>query len=485
MSSNILHVSAYDLPVPDPDLLHLFELLASEKPASPAYLVELAGGPGRAPEVSVGGWLPLAELPASSGDPPAGSRQNAGGAASALLRQAVASLAFTGPGRAHPLFRHPFSHGWTGYLTYEAAGLVEPTLRLPSAAGPLYRLLLPGRSVVHDRRSGRLALFIFDRAAPGPSRREEHRREVERIASRLASAGAGRPSEHTRSRPGGVPPLPLDPREMFFSQVVRAQEHIRAGDIFQIVLSRRWLLPAPPRPAELYRALRRLNPSPYHYLLKAGGEHAPTLVGASPERLVSVRAGLVETRPIAGTRPRTGRQREDALTAAELLSDPKERAEHIMLVDLARNDLGRVASYGSVEVPRFMVVEAFSHVLHLVSDVTGDLRPGRDAVDALFSCFPAGTLSGAPKVRAMELIGEIEGRPRGPYGGAVVWLGGPSELESAITIRTAVYEGGQARVQAGAGIVADSVPEREADETEKKAAALFAAAAAAHEEDAR
>ncbi len=259
----------------------------------------------------------------------------------------------------------------------------------------------------------------------------------------------------------------------FLRAVERAKEYIRAGDIFQVVLSRR--LSARLQgidPLDLYRALRTVSPSPYMYFLDFEGVQ---IVGSSPELLVRVEGDRVETRPLAGTRPRGSTEEEDRTLEAALLADEKERAEHVMLVDLGRNDLGRVCGYGTVHVAQLMAVERFSHVMHIVSDVRGRLRPGVDAVDVLRACFPAGTVTGAPKVRAMEIIDELEPVARGPYAGAVGYLGFAGTMDTAITIRTIVVAGGRAHVQAGAGIVADSVPEREYVETVNKAKALVRA----------
>ncbi|OAT86422.1 anthranilate synthase component I family protein [Desulfotomaculum copahuensis] len=259
-------------------------------------------------------------------------------------------------------------------------------------------------------------------------------------------------------------------RGQFMELVRRGQEYIRQGDILQVVLSQRLQAPYAGQPFQAYRRLRRINPSPYMYYLDLG---EVVVAGASPEMLVRVEGGEAETRPIAGTRPRGRDAVADGALVEELLADAKERAEHVMLVDLGRNDLGRVCVPGSVEVPQFMAVEKYSHVMHLVSAVKGKLAPGRPAFDALKACFPAGTLSGAPKVRAMEIIDELEPVRRGPYGGAVGYLGYNGNLDTAITIRTIVFHRGRAYVQAGAGIVADSDPEAEYDETMNKARALL------------
>ncbi|HEV8434315.1 MAG TPA: chorismate-binding protein [Thermoanaerobaculia bacterium] len=256
-----------------------------------------------------------------------------------------------------------------------------------------------------------------------------------------------------------------------FEQMVRdAKEEIVAGEIFQIVVSQRWDAEYPTSEAlTLYRVLRSINPSPYMFLLRTA---ECTLVGASPEMLVRVTGDVAETRPIAGTRKRGKTREEDAELEASLLADPKERAEHLMLVDLGRNDLGRVCASGSVEVENFCSIERYSHVIHLVTDVHGTLREGSTAVDVFLSAFPAGTLSGAPKIRAMELIDRFEKTRRGPYGGAVAYAGFSGNLDSCITIRTIVLANGRAYVQAGAGIVYDSDPATEFDETLNKSAAL-------------
>jgi anthranilate synthase component 1 len=258
--------------------------------------------------------------------------------------------------------------------------------------------------------------------------------------------------------------------------VRRAQEHIGAGDIFQVVLARRFRVPFRGTPLQLYRALRLVNPSPYMVLLETPDV---ALAGASPEMLVRKTAGIVATRPIAGTRPRGADADEDRRLAEDLLADPKERAEHVMLVDLGRNDVGRVSRPGSVRVASFMEVERYSHVMHLVSNVEGELESGLGGLDALLACFPAGTVSGAPKIRAMEIIDALEPEARGPYAGTVGYLSYGGDLDTCITIRTLVVRGGETSVTAGAGIVADSDPAAEERETESKAAALLQAVALA------
>jgi anthranilate synthase component 1 len=293
-------------------------------------------------------------------------------------------------------------------------------------------------------------------------------------------------------------PLELDPaalpatgrtsmsRDAFMAGVARIKEHILAGDVFQALLARRISVPHDFEGTDLYRAIRALNPSPYMYHLLLDGVE---LVGSSPELLVRVADGRVVVRPIAGTRPRASTPEEDDRLAAELLADEKERAEHVMLVDLGRNDVGRVSQYGSVEVTDLMTVERYSHVLHIVSQVEGTLPPGASALDVLRATFPAGTMTGAPKVRAMQIIDELEPERRGPYAGAVGYIAaGDRRMDLAITIRTCVIADGEANVQAGGGIVADSDPAMEWEETENKARAMLTAIGrvqAARETDAR
>jgi anthranilate synthase component 1 len=284
---------------------------------------------------------------------------------------------------------------------------------------------------------------------------------------------------------GEAPAAPLDfdstfPRSDFEAAVRRAKEYIAAGDIFQVVVSRRMYRRTVAQPFDIYRALRRVNPSPYMFYLEL--PDGVRLIGSSPEVLVRVDGGQVETRPLAGTRPRGATPADDEALAGELLSDPKERAEHVMLVDLARNDLGRVCRFHSVDTTTLMDVERYSHVMHIVSNVKGELRPGHDAMDVLRACFPAGTLSGAPKVRAMEIIEELEPERRGPYGGAVGYFGYTGNMDTCITIRTIVMKGDVAYLQAGAGIVADSDPAREFEETNNKLRALSQALMAAEGE---
>jgi anthranilate synthase component 1 len=300
------------------------------------------------------------------------------------------------------------------------------------------------------------------------------------VATALASPA---PTERPARVSQGIVPAESDPdaRARYEAGVARLVEEIHAGEMLQCVLARRFSVPTTRSALEIYRSLRRINPSPYLYYLDLSGV-APgaALVGASPELLVRVRADQVVTRPIAGTRPRAEDPAEDAELEEDLKADPKELAEHAMLVDLARNDVGRVATRASVEVTTLRAVERYRHVMHLVSEVHGTLRDDLDAFDAVRAVFPAGTLSGAPKVRAMEAIAELEGERRGPYGGAVGYFS-PHDVECAITIRSAVIRDGIATVHAGAGVVADSVPAREAEEVAAKAASMLAAIGAVDE----
>jgi anthranilate synthase component 1 len=261
-------------------------------------------------------------------------------------------------------------------------------------------------------------------------------------------------------------------KEDYLAAVARAREYITAGDIFQVVLSQRFEIDLRSSPFDIYRALRMVNPSPYTYFLQMP---EASIVGASPEMLIQVRGKTVSYRPIAGTRPRGGDEAEDARLAEELLADEKERAEHVMLVDLGRNDLGRVSRYGTVRVEQLMFIERYSHVMHLVSSLEGELRDDVDRFDALMACFPAGTVSGAPKVRAMEIIDELEPTRRGVYAGSVLYADFSGNLDSCIAIRTLVARDGKGYIQAGGGLVADSVPENEFAETVNKARALVRA----------
>jgi anthranilate synthase component 1 len=376
-----------------------------------------------------------------------------------------------------------FTGGAVGYLGYDFVRTMES---LPD--GPADDLGLPDAVfmvadtlVIIDNTFGR-ALLLATTNVPANPTDAELRRHYEFALERI-DVLLGR-----LTQPPKLAPLSLDPtaslqtdspysREDFERDVTRIQEYIAAGDVFQAVLSRRQDVTVTADPLTVYRALRALNPAPYLYFLQLDDI---AIAGSSPEVLVRIEDGEITVRPIAGTRPRGSAQQEDARLSMELLADEKELAEHAMLVDLGRNDVGRVAEYGSVHVTEDRVIERYSQVQHIVSEVRGRLRPEFDAVAALKACFPAGTVTGAPKVRAMEILDSLEPTRRGPYAGAVCYLGwGGINLDTAIAIRTAILTGSKAHVQAGAGIVADSVPAREFEETENKAGAVLRALALA------
>jgi len=370
----------------------------------------------------------------------------------------------------------PLCGGAVGFLGYDAARLFEqiPDRHPREGAIPDALFLLFDSVAAVDHASGRLLLLTAaDLRTPGEQVREAEAAlaRLDRLETLLCpKEPAPFIARGSLAEPGDFSPLTR--KEDFLAAVAEAKEAILEGEVYQVVLSQRWTAPLTIDPFDVYAALRALNPSPYLFYLET---REAAIFGASPEMLVRCRGRAVETRPIAGTIRRGATPEEDAALAARLLSDPKERAEHVMLVDLARNDLGRVCEIGSVEVPRYASIERYSHVQHLVSEARGTLAPGRTAADALAACFPAGTLTGAPKIRAMELIDSLELSRRGIYGGAVGYLDRAGNLDMAIAIRTAVVENGICRVQAGAGIVADSVAENEYQEAESKAQALFQA----------
>jgi len=371
-----------------------------------------------------------------------------------------------------------FTGGFVGFWGYDTARDLEKLpsrheqrLRnskdedFPDAEFGLYDTVL---AFDHLRQQILIVANVFITAGELNLRRryEEALERIEIMRRQLAQS-----VEHS-ARSSGHPTDPeyTTTRENFKAAVDRAKEYIRAGDIFQVVLSQRFQSDISASPFEIYRALRMINPSPYLYFLKHNDK---CLLGSSPEALLRVENGVVDVRPIAGTRRRSDDEAEDRRLAEELQNNEKERAEHLMLVDLGRNDLGRVCEFGSVDVNEFMIVERYSHVMHLVSNVRGRLRPDLDAIDALRACFPAGTVSGAPKIRAMEIIDELEGVRRGPYAGAVGYLDFSGNLDACITIRSIWTQNGRAFFQAGAGIVADSDPSREYQETIEKSQAMW------------
>jgi anthranilate synthase component 1 len=375
--------------------------------------------------------------------------------------------------KAAPLTQLPrFCGGLAGYFGHDIVRYIEPRLapgwKEEDTNTPDILLLLTTELVVFDNLTGQLHLIVY---AQG-NHPEGYRQACARLEA-LAQA-LTRPAQLPAYSAISAAPLESDiPQAAHEAMVKRALEYIKNGDIMQVVLSRRMKRPFAAPPLSLYRALRRLNPSPYMFYYHMDDFH---VVGASPEILVRLEEGNVTLRPIAGTRPRGKTAEEDAALARELLSDPKEIAEHVMLMDLGRNDVGRIAQTGSVKVTENMVIERYSHVMHIVSNVEGTLKPGLDAMDVLRATFPAGTLSGAPKVRALEIIDELEPTRRGVYGGAVGYLGFDGNMDMAIAIRTAVIQNQTLHVQAGGGIVADSVPAAEWQETVNKSQAINRAA---------
>jgi anthranilate synthase component 1 len=362
--------------------------------------------------------------------------------------------------------------GLVGYFGYDCVRYFEPKLKggKPDALGtPDILLMRSDELVVFDNLRATLTLCVVaDSASKAGHARAQGRLDAIEAALRrpLKAPRQGRAGRAAKFVSGFS-------RRDFCAAVGRIRDYIAAGDVMQVVPSQRLSAPFRAPPVALYRAIRRLNPSPYLYYLHLDDHH---IVGSSPEPLVRVEDGVVTVRPIAGTRKRGANEAEDLANERELLADPKEIAEHLMLIDLGRNDVGRVAETGSVKLTEKMAIERYSHVMHIVSNVTGKLRAGLDALDALAATFPTGTLTGAPKVRAMEIIDELEPVKRGIYGGAVGYLSWDGNMDMAIAIRTAVIKDGQVHVQAGAGVVADSKPEAEWDETMSKARALMHAA---------
>jgi anthranilate synthase component 1 len=370
-----------------------------------------------------------------------------------------------------------FFGGAVGYLGYDLVRFFE---RLPETTHDELgladlHLLFADTLVVFDHVRHRLLLVVNVRLSPETNRDAAYASAVRRLDRIEESLKAPLPLLPV---PPGGPPGALTSnmtQDQFEAAVEQAKEYIAAGDIFQVVPSQRLRRRTHAEPFSIYRALRRLNPSPYMFFLDLGGEPVTYLIGSSPEVLVRLQGRTAEVRPIAGTRPRGRSEAQDRSLEADLLADPKERAEHVMLVDLGRNDLGRVCEFGTVEVPDLLTIERYSHVIHLVSRVTGHLRDDVDAFDLLRATFPAGTVSGAPKVRAMEIIEELEQVRRCHYAGAVGYFGFNGNMDTCITIRTIMMQGDMAYLQAGGGIVADSHPTREWEETLHKARALSVA----------
>lgn len=381
----------------------------------------------------------------------------------------------------------PFFGGAVGYLAYDTVRFYEriPDTRPDDLNLPDSVIMITDQIVAFDHVRHRLVLIANAHLEEGCDLRKAYDRAVSKLDLLRARLRAPLPVDSSRPRrqPApdtleafkdlAVPVTSNTTRDQFESMVLRAKEYILAGDIFQVVLSQRFGARITCNPFDVYRALRAVNPSPYMFYLNCGGDFQ--LAGSSPEILSKLQEGVVTVRPIAGTRKRGIDEQEDKALEADLLADEKERAEHVMLVDLGRNDIGRVSQFGTVTVDDFMTIERYSHVMHIVSNVTGDLDEGRDAIDVLGATFPAGTLSGAPKIRAMEIIDELEVSRRGPYGGTVVYFAFDGDMDSCIIIRTAVIRGDQVYVQAGAGIVADSDPGNEYMECVNKARGMLKA----------
>lgn len=374
-----------------------------------------------------------------------------------------------------------FTGGAIGLIGYEFIHDVEPVVPRPphdDLHTPVIYFLIADQLLIFDRVAQTITVLVnavLDDAASPAEAYENATGEIDRLVSLLEQ-----PSEHRPvTVPTEEPPLPFEsnmPREKFVANVLKAKQYITSGDIIQVVGSQRFSTPVKASPLDVYRAARSINPSPYMFLLELEGF---SLVGASPETHVRCEDRKVEIRPIAGTRRRGATPQEDLALEEELLADPKERAEHVMLVDLARNDLGRVCDYGSVQVKDLMIIERYSHVMHIVSQVEGRLAADKTPYDLMRATFPAGTLSGAPKIRAMQIIAELEQTARGPYGGCVGYFSFNGNLDCCITIRTALLKDGRAYVQAGGGWVNDSTPEAEYQETVNKSKAMLKAVALA------
>lgn len=368
-----------------------------------------------------------------------------------------------------------FNGGLVGYIGYDTVRFIEkiPDRNPDDLALPDIQLMLTGEILAFDHIRHKILVISNVHVSSNPEK--AYKLACQRIESIIKKIE--RPSSLKKVELEIPPSKKMKvnsnmTKSIFKQSVKRAKEYIRAGDIVQVVLSQRFETPFKGNPFNAYRALRTINPSPYMYYLKFG---ELKLIGSSPEVMVKLDKDVATVRPIAGTRPRGKKEEQDKKFEKELLASEKERAEHLMLVDLGRNDLGRVCKYGTVKVTDLMVIEKYSHVMHIVSNVVGKLRKGKDAFDLFLACFPAGTVTGAPKVRAMEIIDELENVKRGPYAGAVGYFSFNGELNTCITIRTIAISKKKAYVQAGAGIVADSIPEKEYQETANKAKALLKA----------
>ncbi|MDD1675695.1 MAG: anthranilate synthase component I family protein [Methanomicrobiales archaeon] len=467
-----------ELPLPDLSPPALFSSLQTGK----GFLLESREGSEKIARYSYIGIDPtlivaLGDTPSIEGKEPYLSiaRNPEGSTAIDMLRSILYRFNFVN-------IRAPrFFGGLVGYLSYDLVYSLYGSLlttQKPASDEPIALFMMVKDCLVLDHCANRMFIFSSPLLLYESDVEEEFERSRERILA-LARIIPRLEELPTETSPSGQPHLAHRTnlsRDEFCGAVHEVKRYIRAGDIFQAVVSRRIDLDLDVSPFSVYRALRAINPSPYQYYLDFGDRK---VLGASPEMLVRVERRNVTTVPIAGTRPRGKTKDEEDLFRRELLADEKERAEHTMLVDLARNDVGRIARFRSIRVEDFMSIERFSHVQHMVSTVRGTLRNDRDGYDALVSCFPAGTVSGAPKLRAMQIIDELEPDRRGVYAGAVGYLGFDRNLEFAITIRTVVVQGKKASIQVGAGIVSDSIPENEYQETEIKAQAMLQAIGAA------
>ncbi len=450
-----------------------FLKLRASAPGEPAFLLESAER-GRVGRYSFLGHRPRKTIRWSLGDP---------GDPYEIAQREIAAAA---PRPSHDHTLPPFTGGAVGMFAYDLVRTSEPTLGPPNPdplGTPDLALMLTDTLVVFDHLEHRTTV-IANQYPDEPA--DAAKAKIAQVRATLKGAlpvmGRSHPAPREADSPAPAPPTFTSnvSQAEFEANVSRIIEYIYAGDAFQVVPSQRWTAETEISAFSIYRGLRAVNPSPYMYYLDFGDFQ---VAGASPEPLVTVHGDRVTTTPIAGTRPRGATAEEDARTAEELLNDPKERAEHVMLVDLGRNDLGRVSRYGSVQVDDFMVVENYSHVMHIVSNVSGQLLPGVSALDALRSVLPAGTLSGAPKVRAMEIIDELETVKRGGYGGAVGYVAYDGDLDTCIHIRTAVIKDSRVHIQAGGGTVADASPANEYAESVNKAKALMAAIGLAVEQE--
>jgi anthranilate synthase component 1 len=369
-----------------------------------------------------------------------------------------------------------FYGGAVGFMGFDVVRFFEelPAREKPGLDTPDIFFMITDTLVIFDNVTHMIKVVsnAHTRGKTAKAAYAEATRKINALVRKLKAGVRSQESGVRKKTKTGLPLTSNFTQPQYEQAVLKAKEYIKAGDIFQVVPSQRFETPISAEPFEIYRAIRLINPSPYMYFLRCGDT---TVVGASPEVMVRLEGDRIDLRPIAGTRKRGATEDEDAALATELLADPKERAEHIMLVDLGRNDVGRVSAAGSVQVTELMVIERYSHVMHIVSNVRGSLHKGNDAYDVIRACFPAGTVSGAPKIRAMQIIDELEPTRRGPYAGAVGYFGFSGNMDTCITIRTLVIKKGIAYIQAGGGVVADSDPASEYQETVNKAKAMMRA----------